>query len=88
MPGKTNSKVSTLWESIANFNPGYKVTVLRTAPYKGMLIIAYEGKVFYTKPVGLSFDGQFGIPFEDLKSWWKLSDEVVIAHESLQGIKR
>ena len=78
-------EVSVVWECQDNINPDYKVVVLRTEPYKGLLTVSCKDKVFYTKPVSITFDAQYGVDIGDYTSWGGLACEVTQAHERLQS---
>jgi hypothetical protein len=78
-------EVSVVWECQDHINLDYKVVVLRTEPYRGLLTVAFKGGVFYTYPVPISFDAQYGVDMDDYLYWADLASEVTQAHERLQG---
>jgi hypothetical protein len=83
-PTPPKKEVSVVWECQDSINPDYKLVVLRTEPYKGLLTVSCKDKVFYTHPVPISFDAKYGIDMGDYESWGHLACEVTQAHERLQ----
>jgi hypothetical protein len=47
----------------------FRVTVTRTAPYRGELVITSNGEVLHRAEVGLMYDALFGPDVTDVAEW-------------------
>lgn len=64
---KDTMKANEVWT--ATLDNKYTVTVIREAPYRGILTIT-EGKlVLHRESVGLMYDALFGPDVDDVASW-------------------
>lgn len=79
------SDVQVVWECQDRTNPSYKAVVIRTSPYRGMLTVAFNGKVFHTEIVPVRFDAQYGPDTDDMAIWAQRADEVVSMDEARHG---
>lgn len=77
--------MSIVWT--ATLDQRYEITVLRTDPYQGKLVIkdmADSNKELFTKQVGLAYDALFGPDVDDVMTWQELAANYIdgIGHES------
>jgi hypothetical protein len=60
-------KVNEVWT--ATLDGKYVVTVIREAPYRGILTIKEGEQVLYRESVGLRYNAQFGPDVDDVAHW-------------------
>lgn len=78
---KAHEDMNTIYDGTID-NKTYRLTVKRTEPYKGRMIVSVEesGKILLDKEVVLSYDALLGPDVADLDAWQTEAIEVIDKH--------
>lgn len=61
----------------ATLDGKYVVTVIREAPYRGILRITEGGQVLHWETVGLMYNAQFGPDVDDVSHWQEIAERFI-----------
>lgn len=64
-------KENEVWT--ATLDEKYVVTVIREAPYRGVLTIMEGKQVLHRESVGLMYNAQFGPDADDVDAWQEIA---------------
>lgn len=59
-----------VWRS--TLDGSYEVTVVRVAPYQGLLTITDAGQDIFSQQVGLMYNARFGPDISDVADWQEI----------------